>query len=506
MLIKRIAAAGIFAVLAVALVPASAWAVSGDHIAPDGSYSGTSHCIDGYDVRVDFDVVEGLVANVAISPAFAANNEPYFTNGRNNTKLAGVTASPNAVDAVDTVSGATHTSMALKEAVSGALFDADPGVTVQMSDPVRDDASGMYSVTLEAYATNAGATEAKGTGTELRFAVGDGLDLTNAQVDAVVSSNVNGAWTQVGDELAVTRPGANACVVSGFDYPAHSVASGSAASSASPQKVVVKISGIDPRYTNAAQTGVAFNAPACGLYKDANATSRIAGPSKLHTIDIPAYIPLPTGLELAYTGQAQQGVRYSSAECIAEYTTSATEIGEYFASVKLRPGRGYRWADGTWGAKFVSWSIVTKAPEVTPATPDVPAPTNGNDPANASGNAQPAASQQQTGQPQAKAVVINAKTVTAKAVKAALAAASNQGATTVTLGAKVKRIAKGAFKGTKVKTLIVKTKKLAKKSVKGCLKGSKVKSIQVKIGNKKVAKKYKKIFTKKVAGKKAKVK
>ena len=83
--------------------------------------------------------------------------------------------------------------------------------------------------------------------------------------------------------------------------------------------------------------------------------------------------------------------------------------------------------------------------------------------------------------------------------------------TKVTLGKNVRTLKSKAFKGTKkLKTLIVKTKLLTKKSVKGCLKGSKVKTVKVKVGtkklNKKFVKKYKKVFTKKVAGKKAIVK
>ena len=62
----------------------------------------------------------------------------------------------------------------------------------------------------------------------------------------------------------------------------------------------------------------------------------------------------------------------------------------------------------------------------------------------------------------------------------------------------------------KVTKLIVKTKLLKKKTVKGSLKGSKVKTIQVKVGSKKVNKsfatKYKKLFTKKNAGKKVTIK
>lgn len=67
-----------------------------------------------------------------------------------------------------------------------------------------------------------------------------------------------------------------------------------------------------------------------------------------------------------------------------------------------------------------------------------------------------------------------------------------------------------AFRGTKVKTLTVRTKLLTKSSVRGSLKGSKVKTVKVKVGkkkeNKKYVKKYKKFFTKKNAGRKAKVK
>ncbi len=113
----------------------------------------------------------------------------------------------------------------------------------------------------------------------------------------------------------------------------------------------------------------------------------------------------------------------------------------------------------------------------------------------------------------AKTFTVNTKTVTAKTVAAAAkkAGATTASATSITLGSKVKTIKKGAFKSfKKVKTLTVKTKKLAKKSVKGSLKSSKVKTVKVSVGskkaNKKLVKKYKKIFTKKNAGKKVSVK
>jgi hypothetical protein len=105
-------------------------------------------------------------------------------------------------------------------------------------------------------------------------------------------------------------------------------------------------------------------------------------------------------------------------------------------------------------------------------------------------------------------VKINGKTykVTAVAAKAL----KGKKATKVTIGKNVKTIKKNAFKGSKAKTVVVKTKKLTKKSVKGSLKGSKVKTVKVDVGktkvDKKYVKKYKKIFTKKNAGKKVTVK
>ncbi|MBQ6440700.1 MAG: hypothetical protein IJJ06_11400 [Mogibacterium sp.] len=81
---------------------------------------------------------------------------------------------------------------------------------------------------------------------------------------------------------------------------------------------------------------------------------------------------------------------------------------------------------------------------------------------------------------------------------------------TVTIGKNVKVIKKNAFKGSKATKIVLKTKLLKKAKIKGCLKGSKVKMVQVRLGsksqNKKFVKSYKKIFTKANAGKKVMVK
>ena len=109
--------------------------------------------------------------------------------------------------------------------------------------------------------------------------------------------------------------------------------------------------------------------------------------------------------------------------------------------------------------------------------------------------------------PAAEAIV-NVPAADAAAVQQALQAAGNPD--TLVLGKSVKKISKRALAGTSVKTLVVTSRNLKKKSVRGSLKGSDVTAVKVQVGkaktNKKYVQKYKKIFTKKNAGKKVKVK
>ena len=108
-------------------------------------------------------------------------------------------------------------------------------------------------------------------------------------------------------------------------------------------------------------------------------------------------------------------------------------------------------------------------------------------------------------------ITINSGKVKAAAVKKIIARVEAAGGTTdsIILGRKVKAVKKGAFRKTGIRTVIVKTKKLKAASVKSSLKGSSVKAVIVKIGsrktNRKYVKKYKKIFTKKNAGIKVRV-
>ena len=80
----------------------------------------------------------------------------------------------------------------------------------------------------------------------------------------------------------------------------------------------------------------------------------------------------------------------------------------------------------------------------------------------------------------------------------------------ITVSGNIKKLSKNMCSKSKATTLILKTKKLKKSTVKGCLKGSKIKTVKVKVGskstNRKYVKIYKKIFTKKNVGRKVTVK
>ena len=93
---------------------------------------------------------------------------------------------------------------------------------------------------------------------------------------------------------------------------------------------------------------------------------------------------------------------------------------------------------------------------------------------------------------------VGAKAFTAKKVRS------------VTIGKNVAQLSIGAFSNSKATKMVIKTKLLKKAKVKGSLRGSKIKTVKVKVGsgsvNKKFVKKYKKMFTKKNAGRKVTVK
>lgn len=123
------------------MFPTSAFAVTGSQVAADGTYSSTAHVTrteddvddewDEYDVNVKVTVKDGKLSDIIVSPenGYDSGNEKYFNKAYNKTKgiktkLEGQAATEEIVNSWDTVSGATRTSAAVKEAALKAIQSA----------------------------------------------------------------------------------------------------------------------------------------------------------------------------------------------------------------------------------------------------------------------------------------------------------------------------------------------------------------------------------------------
>lgn len=123
------------------MFPTSAFAVTGSQVAADGRYSSTAHVTrteddvddewDEYDVNVKVTVKDGKLSDITVSPenGYDSGNEKYFNKAYNKTKgiktkLEGQAATEEIVNSWDTVSGATRTSSAVKEAALNAIRSA----------------------------------------------------------------------------------------------------------------------------------------------------------------------------------------------------------------------------------------------------------------------------------------------------------------------------------------------------------------------------------------------
>ena len=137
-------AMAVAAAMAVELCPVTAFAVTGDQVAADGTYEGTAQAVsdsywNSYNVSAKVTVKDGKIETVEVTPqeGYASEeddeeNESYFNKAYSGTaKVAGMKtklenqdATQNKIAQVDTVSRATRTSTAIKNAVLTALQSA----------------------------------------------------------------------------------------------------------------------------------------------------------------------------------------------------------------------------------------------------------------------------------------------------------------------------------------------------------------------------------------------
>lgn len=139
-------AMAVAAAMAVELCPVTAFAVTGEQVAADGTYTSTAQVnrdpaadVDDdwadYGVSVELTVKDGRFENITVTPdaAYSSGNDSYFNKAYNKSKgikplLEGQPATEATINGwkigADGVSGATRTATAVKQAALAAIQSA----------------------------------------------------------------------------------------------------------------------------------------------------------------------------------------------------------------------------------------------------------------------------------------------------------------------------------------------------------------------------------------------
>ena len=145
-LINKTLAGLMIAAMTAGVCPTTAFAVTGAQVAKDGTYKATAHVTrteedsddewDEYDVEVSLTVADGKFTDIKVTPAsgYDSGNDSYFNKAYNKSKgiktlLEGKEATADTVNSWDSVSGATRTSKAVKEAAAAAIAKAEEKTT-----------------------------------------------------------------------------------------------------------------------------------------------------------------------------------------------------------------------------------------------------------------------------------------------------------------------------------------------------------------------------------------
>ena len=176
-------AMAVAAAMAVELCPVTAFAVTGEQVAADGTYTSTAQVnrdpaadVDDdwadYGVSVELTVKDGKFENITVTPdaAYSSGNDSYFNKAYNKSKgikplLEGQPATEATINGwkigADGVSGATRTATAVKQAALAAIQSA---AEKQDPTPVEVKTDGLQaSITAAEGENQADYTEASWT-------------------------------------------------------------------------------------------------------------------------------------------------------------------------------------------------------------------------------------------------------------------------------------------------------------------------------------------------------
>jgi len=229
---KKISAKVWASIMAAAMVmstcPTAAFAVTADKVAADGTYTATRHVYrtiedtddewNEYDVDVTVSVKDGKISDITATPKngyVEADNSSYFSKAYSKkngikTLLTGKDATEDTINGWSTVSGATRTSKAIKEAALEAIQGAPEASTAQeayvlMNIPYADFYAAEGDADVDAVSS---ATKMK---TRASLAAGsyhvnsDGTDISGITFPVKVSdlAALTGKYTQITDESKV---------------------------------------------------------------------------------------------------------------------------------------------------------------------------------------------------------------------------------------------------------------------------------------------------------------
>ena len=200
------------------MAPASVYAASGEQVAKDGTYTQTTHVKDGdedgwseYDVNVSLTVENGKFKDITVTPSASYNDESKtylnWAVDANTSKRVGIrtkllnqSATESTINSWDTVSGATYTSKAIKEAALAAIKSA-PAADAE----VKIDTTALESAIAKAEALQKDSyTEASWNAMQEKL---------TAAKDALTKKESQDAVTKAASELETAISGLEAAPV-----------------------------------------------------------------------------------------------------------------------------------------------------------------------------------------------------------------------------------------------------------------------------------------------------
>lgn len=209
-LINKTLAGLMIAAMTAGVCPTTAFAVTGETIAADNTYTKTVKIepdedgeFKAYDVQVSLTVKDGKFSDITVTPVGNVDrkNQSYMNDARDGwgdsagySSLVGKAATEDTVNAWDIVSGATCTSKTVKSALVSAINDA-PSATVEVNtanlEAAIAKAKGLTAAdyTAESWAklqTALTAADAALTAKESQDAVDTAASNLTAAIDALV--------------------------------------------------------------------------------------------------------------------------------------------------------------------------------------------------------------------------------------------------------------------------------------------------------------------------------